>query len=268
MKKLLSVFLLVCVVLIAGDLFPPRERVGQPQSYLSTLSSVNNEWNRNWETPSYIYAFNTYTDTLKVGHVICWNNTLTLVVDSVARASACDTMILADSLKYFHWSEVRLLWNNAVTACTVDIRGLDTVNVAQAETLVITGARAFQYSTKSWRKINLIIWRNAVANDSLCVWGIPYMGVNVTTDADDIDVCGVVAEQSLTDSIVKIQTRGLTKAYLKGASVEIFPGMAIQTSTTAGYGAADATEVTGAGLGKAMSSGNTDGLYWIQIDLQ
>jgi len=195
MRKLLSVFLLICITLLVAESWPPLKQPGQPVPLSESFGPAIGSFQTNWQTPSYIYAFNTHTDTLKVGHVVCWNNTPLAIVDSVARASACDTMILkTDSLEYFHWSQVRVLWLNAVTACSVDVRGLDTVNVAQAETLVITGTRAFAYSTKKWRKVNMIIWRNAVANDSLCVWGVPYMGVNVTTDADDIDVCGVVAK--------------------------------------------------------------------------
>jgi hypothetical protein len=270
MKKLLMILLLAATVPLlfaAGDLWPPRERVGHITPTTTTSPGYINNFNKYWNEPAYVYAFNSYTDTLLKGHVVVWDDAKTLI-DSAAYATACDTLVLADSLTANHWHNIRIKWLNTVSACSLDIKGLDTNNVAQTETKVFTGSTASTYSTKLWRKVNLMVWRHGTTNDSLVVYGIHYMSVKATTSGDNINCAGVVADTALTDSIVKIQIRGVVQCYVT-ADVEVLPGITIHGSSgTAGYGAADATEVTGASIGKALESGVTAKLYWIQLDLQ
>ena len=261
MRKIL---LCLFVLLIFGFAQAPKVYHGETAP-TSWLPSYIHDWCRDWTNPHAVYFFNGYGDTLKVGDVVMFK--AQIKVDSAAQASACDTMTIADSLDNFYWSQIRAKILNAAANCSLDITGLDTSDVAQTETVIINGAADLVvYSAKFWRKINLLVWRNGASNDSLLVYGVPYMTVTTTLGAANVGVAGVVATQSLVNTYVKVYTSGICQARVLGATTEVFAGMYLETSATARYGQVNGTPAAGKALGKALESGNTNKLYWILVN--
>lgn len=259
MRKIMLISLLIAVTLFAQA---PKQHWGEtnPTSRLYVY-----DWCRDWNSPKAVYYFNAYGDTLKVGHVVMLK--AKVKVDSMQRASACDTLTIADSLDNLYWSQIRAKTLNAATACSLDITGLDTVDAAQTETVILNGAAGtVAYSGKYWRKVSLLVMRNGAANDTFVVYGQPFMAVTATLGAANTSVAGVVAAQSLAGTYVKVYTEGVCQAYLIGATTEVVPGMYIETSATAGYGQVNATPAAGKALGKALEAGNTNKLYWIWLN--
>ena len=261
MKKLLLPLVLLALLLSAQT----PKTYGQPQIHNPLWLGNIESYAENWLAPRMIYAYNSTGDSVHQYDVVTWDNAKTLV-DSAARASACDTMTIADSLDTSHWWQFRVKTLNAATSCSLEIQGLDTNDVAQVDTVVVNGAaNLVVYSSYSWRKINLLIWRNGAANDSLVLYGLPYYCVKNEASAADVDVAGVIYEDAGDDEWCLVVIQGEYKAKIIGATTEVTPGAFIQSSATIKYGQVNATPAVGTGLGTALEWGNTNKAYRIYI---
>lgn len=265
MRKLYAILfcLLIAVPALAQSEYP-RERWGETAP-TSALPTYLKSWDTDWVNPHAVYYFNGYGDTLNVGDVVLFKPKV--LVDSMVRASAADTLTIADSLDNFYWSQVRVKSLNSTSACTCVVVGLDTALVVQRDSFVMaTGAAGVKFSQYYWRKINLVIIRNGASLDSSVVYGVPVATVYGAASAANAAVVGVVAKKSNPDTYVKVYVSGICQAKLIGATTEVVAGGYLETSATALYGQYNATPATGKRLGRALESGVTDGLYWINCN--
>jgi hypothetical protein len=185
----------------------------------------------------------------------------------MVRASAADTLVLADSFDNFYWSQVRAKTLNTCSACTCVVIGLDTALATQRDSFVLaTGAAGVKFSSKYWRKINMMIIRNAASLDSFVVYGVPVATVYAAASAANAAVAGVVAAKSSPDTYAKVYVSGICQAKLLGATTEVVAGGYLETSGTALYGQYNATPAAGKRLGRALESGVTNALYWIWLN--
>jgi hypothetical protein len=265
MRKLffaVALLAMICIV-FATDIYPIKRQFGEPQQLDTYLPAAQKEFQTNWGAERAYYLF--ATESLSVGDVVIWDNTITAVVDtydaSGAGSGTYDTSTIADSIKHNGWYEL-YSYHSGATADSIDITGTDSANAAQTETLVKASGAGNVWSTKKWRKVNLVVVRNSAANIGINF--VPYGHVKKTTDTGTKWVAGVVAEERGADSLIKVVFSGLTAVKVAGATTAVLAGYPLCIGGTSGY----ATVATGlySPFGISLESGNTNTTYMAYVN--
>lgn len=262
MRKLLLLLVIVFTFVLAQN--PEGDSIGEPKINHKLSAKNVADFVDNYTAPRILWFWNNNADSLRDGDVVILDSVEVEVVAiydaSGAGSGTNDTCTIADSLKDVHWNKTYVYFSSASND-TVKLAGLDSANASQTETIVKASGTGNVYSTHFWRKVSLVYVTNS--NDSIGVFAVPHGCVKHTTTAGHHQVIGVIQASVKDDTLVKVLVSGVDEVKVKAATTRLTPGAWLQTTTTAGYCAP--TTTSKAGLGIALTGGNTDGTYTCYI---
>jgi len=112
----------------------------------------------------------------------------------------------------------------------------------------------------------------ADANDSVLVNAYRTQAVDTVTSANSILAAGVVHGGFLNESYILDKNWGYLAIHgiydsvkVLAATTEAIVGIPLHTGATGRYGVPNATSTVGAGIGRLLESGNTDGYYKVYL---
>jgi len=262
MKKLLLLLVIVFAVAFAQN--PEADSVGEPKIDYKLYAKGVADFVDDCTAPRILWFWNNNGDSLRDGDVVILDSievaAVAVYLASGAGGGTYDTCTIADSAEAVHWQKLYVYASNA-DSDTVIVQGLDSTNTALYDTIILASGATRVYSTHFFRKINLAYVTDA--NESIGVYVVPHGCVKHTTAAGHHMAVGIVQNSVKDDTLVKVLVSGVDEVKIKGATTRFLPGAWLQTTTTAGYLAPVTT--SNAGVGIALTSGNTDGTFTAYI---
>lgn len=206
---------------------------------------------------------------LKYGHVVvaASKESGTAIVDTVINTAATK-LTLVDSLLseavamplcvYFLNTD-----NGSCQVWGTDVDGNDTTEILTHAT------DGDDFTVFRYASLDSIKTPSGAADDTIAVWALPFRGVTTTTGANNANVIGVVTtvDSVADEGVVQVAVAGVVEAYLKN-SVYNYPGNAVETTGTAGYGIGVASPTVVQTWGKIVTAYGEDGLVFVHLDLQ
>lgn len=206
------------------------------------------------------YLRNTSGDSVHFGDVVVRDNTVYVIVDTVARSGDPDTLTVALSGETEQNPlDIFVTAYSLANACSTELTGISYTQTATVET-VITTATGTVFSTTEWDTISQVILLGSDANDSVSVTAYQQSCFTTTTSDDDILHCGVVMTKCADNEWTRIAYEGRCDSVkCDASSVDATPGAPVTTSNTAKKCEPRTTATAGAVLGRCLESDNTDG---------
>lgn len=204
---------------------------------------------------------NTSGGAVAIGDVVVWDQTVYVIVDTVAYTADPDTLTVALSgeteknpLDIFTTSY------SLANACTLIVTGVNYAQSAAVESIIHT-ATGTVFSTVEWDTIAYVVLVGGDANDSVNVCAYQQSCFTTTTSDDDLNHCGVVFSASIADNkwgLIAYEGR-MDSVECDATSEDAVVGKPVTTSNTAKHCEPRATATAGDILGRCLESDNTNG---------
>ena len=245
----------------------PETSIKQFRGYrvLGDSNFVDKDYARGFDC---IRVYNAVGDTLWRGDVVIWCQTALGLVATVAYTADPETLTIAIS-----GGDERCPLNISSTsyslanACTLEVSGLLWSQSTAVESIIHT-ATGLKYSVNYWDSLTQVRMLGWDTNDSIVVNAYRTQAVDTVTTHNSILAAGVVHGGFLNENYILDKNWGYLAVYgiydsvkVLGATTELLVGMPLHTSNTGRWGLGNATSTVGAGIGRLLESGNTDGYY-------
>ena len=250
----------------------PETNIRQLRGYriLGDSGFIDKDYARGFDC---IRVYNSSGGTLNRGDVVVWNQTELSLVDTVARSADPETLTIALSGALEKCPlQIYTVTYSLADACTLDIRGINWAGTATAESIIHT-ATGTKFSVNYWDSLTAVYLYGSDAADSVVVDAYRTQAITTTTSADNILAAGVIHGNidGTVDSVLNRVwgTMAIFGVYdsvkVLATGADALVGRVVHTSTSAKKGLPDATSVVGAGIGRLLESGNTDGYYKVHL---
>lgn len=174
--------------------------------------------------------------TLTRGDVCVWDSTRIVVCDTTKNKKARIEDDLSSTGGWY--TALYVVADGTASNDTLNIYGLDSAGVAQAETLAITdGANSYTKSANHWSQIDSVKdVQSAAGWDSYDVNAIMYGAVRASDSASD-NFAGIAAGRDssgtwlnyiIDNTVGYVVTHGIIHATCDGASTALYPGSMLQ----------------------------------------
>ncbi|MCK4329259.1 hypothetical protein KAX02_05400 [candidate division WOR-3 bacterium] len=207
------------------------------------------------------YLRNTSGGSVAIGDVVVWDQTVYVIVDTVARSGDPDTLTVALSgeteknpLDVFSTSY------SLANACSLLVTGINYAQTAVVETIIHT-ATGTVFSVTDWDTIAYVVLVGSDANDSVNVCAYQQSCFTTTTSDDDINHCGVVFSTSVADNkwgLIAYEGR-MDSVECDASGEDAIVGRPVTTSNTAKHCEPRTSATAGDVLGRCLESDNTNG---------
>jgi len=207
------------------------------------------------------FLMNVVGATVKKGDVVVWSQLQIDLVDTVAQASAVDTLTIAISGST-EKSPLDIITTSfsLANACTLEITGVNFVGTATVESIIHT-ATGIIYSLIEWDSLTQVRFLGGDANDSVAVDAFGQSTFGLTTSDDDILRCGVVFSDSIQDNkwgLIAYEGR-MDSVECDATGQDARVGYPVSTSNTTKHCEPRTAATAGDVIGRCLESDNTNG---------